>query len=352
MSGKLLVDTLKGTKGPRVPFWFMRQAGRYLPEYREIRARCDSFWDLCLTPDLAAEVTLQPVRRFRMDAAILFSDILVVPLAIGCDIRFAEGEGPVLRPVATQEDIRGLKIDETKLAPVYEALEKTCAKLPGNTAMIGFAGAPWTVACYMVEGGRSREFEKVRIMSLGMPAVFSNLIARLEEATASHLAAQVKAGADVLQLFDSWAGLLPPDEFERWVIAPTQRIVSALKSLYPHVPIVGFPRLAGNKYAEYASATGVDAISVDPAVSLPHLVSGIPMGKCTALQGNLDPYMLAHDLPAALRSTQDILAQCSRIPLVFNLGHGMLPATPVGHVQALCDFLKENRLETRKARAV
>lgn len=334
MKDTLLGNALRKDTGKRAPFWFMRQAGRYLPEYREVRARCKGFLDLCYTPDLAVEVTLQPIRRFDMDAAIIFSDILVVPHALGTEVSFVEGEGPKLTPFS-EADLAHLSLArvEGHIQPVLRALRQVSAELGADKALIGFAGAPWTVACYMIEGGGSREFEHARRFALEHPKAFARLIALLEDATILYLKAQIAAGADVIQLFDSWAGILPHAEFETWVIDPTKRIAQALKQAYPQIPMIGFPRLAGTRYADYAK-TGVAGVSVDFTADLPTL-------ECEAVkQGNLDPYLLAYDLPKALDESKRLIHAMQGEPFIFNLGHGMLPQTPVKHVQALCDFLQ------------
>lgn len=338
MKDKLLIAALKRQGTERVPFWFMRQAGRYLPEYRHLRGTCKGFLDLCYTPDKAAEVTLQPVRRFGMDAAILFSDILVVPHALGCELAFVEGEGPKLKPIESKSGLATLSLSrvEVHIQPVLQTVRQAKAQLAADKTLIGFAGSPWTVACYMIEGGSSREFEKAKRFIQEQPGIFSKLITLLEQATLLYLKAQVDAGAEVIQLFDSWAGLLSPAEFSHWVIAPTRRIAQELKKTFPHIPIIGFPRLAGTCYVEYARDTGVDGVSVDQTAKL-----GALCGENIVLQGNLDPYSLAHDLPGALAQARQLCQQMRGRPYIFNLGHGMLPQTPVEHVEALCYMLKD-----------
>ena len=313
------------------PIWLMRQAGRYLPEYRAIRATAGDFLTLCTTPDLAAEVTLQPVRRFGMDAAILFSDILVLPWALGQGLRFEQGEGPVLDPIRDAAGLRALRPAgaPARYAPILETVRRVAAGVDG-AALIGFAGAPFTVACYMVDGHGSKDFPATRLLAFSDPALFAELTDLLVEATIAYLAAQAEAGAEVLMLFDSWAGMLPPRQFARHVTEPARRIVAALAERYPDVPVIGFPRLAGTQLAAYASATGVRAVgldtSADPAVPLP---AGI------ARQGNLDPLALLAGGDAQDGETDAILAAARGKPWVFNLGHGILPPTPPEHVAAL-----------------
>ncbi len=287
----LLLATLRGQLRARPPIWLMRQAGRYLPEYRSVRNQASSFIELCYTPALAVEITLQPVRRFGMDAAILFSDILVVADALGCPVDFIEGAGPKLRPVRTEAAVAGLSRTQLRahLAPVYQALRELRRLLPQETALIGFAGAPWTLAAYMVEGEGSKEFYAARAFARREPETFAVLIDLLTEATIVHLHGQIEAGADVLQLFDSWAGILPQTEFVRWCQVPNAQIVQALKKDHPAVPIIAFPRGAGLHYRSFAEAVPVDGLSLDTTVPLDWARRALP-GVC--LQGNLDPVAL------------------------------------------------------------
>lgn len=334
MTGPLL-RALDGQALARPPFWLMRQAGRYLPEYRTLRARAADFLSFCYDPALAAEATLQPVRRFGMDGAIVFSDILVVPHALGMGVAFVDGEGPKLDALASPADLQRLRSGDPapRLAPVYEALARVRAELPADTALIGFAGAPWTLAAYMIEGGGSRDFLRARRWIHGEPEAFSRLAEILEEAVARHLVAQIRAGADAVQVFDSWAGVLPPDSFERWCVAPTARIAAAVRRECPGARIVGFPRGAGLALGGYAARAGVDAVSLD--TSTPPTLAAQAVGPGVALQGNLDPALLAvggramTDAVAALR--RDFAGRA----WIFNLGHGVLPETPPEHVAAL-----------------
>jgi uroporphyrinogen decarboxylase len=338
---KPLIRALHGERTMPPPVWLMRQAGRYLPEYRELRASAGSFLELCYDPPRAAEITLQPVRRFGMDAAILFSDILVVPHAMGQAVAFQEGEGPVLEPMASDDDIAGLDPDAVieRLAPVYETVSRVRGELPAETALIGFSGAPWTVATYMVEGGTSRDFKSVKRMAYGAPRRFAALIDKLIAATTTHLEAQVKAGAEALQLFDTWAGILPPDEFDRWVVEPTARIVAALRKSCPKVPLIGFPRGVGVTYADYAAKTGVDCVSLDTTVSPDHAAEVLQ--PKVAVQGNLDPVLLLVGGDPMVSAARKILRRLRGGGHVFNLGHGVLPETPPEHVELLVRTVRE-----------
>jgi uroporphyrinogen decarboxylase len=339
---KLLLRALKGEPVDCPPVWLMRQAGRYLPEYREIRASAGSFLDLCYAPDLACEVTMQPIRRFGFDAAILFSDILVVPDALGQQVSFRQGEGPVLEPLRSAADIDRLERSRVldHLAPVFETVERVRAALPEPVALIGFAGAPWTVATYMIEGGSSRDFAMTKAMAYGAPAQFARLIDLLVDATADYLIAQVDAGAEVLQLFDSWAGVLPDREFLRWVLSPTQAIVSRIRAKHPDVPIIGFPRGAGIMYLAYAADSGVDAVSLDTSVPIDWAAHEVQ--TMVAVQGNLDPILLRTGGTALAHAVRRIRRSFSGGPFVFNLGHGIVPDTPPEHVAELVAVLREN----------
>jgi uroporphyrinogen decarboxylase len=317
----------------------MRQAGRYLPGYRALRARAPGFVEFCLTPELATEATLQPIRRFGMDAAIVFADILLVPRALGQNVEFGD-DGPSLDAIAEPAGIAGLRRDGLSgLDPVYETVRRCRIALPQETALIGFAGSPWTVATYMVEGGSSRDFRQVKTWAYRDPEGFAALIALLVEATVDYLSGQIVAGADAVQLFDSWAGILPEAEFERWVIEPTRRIAARLKQRFPMVPIIGFPRGAGLLYQRYAAETGIDAVGLDTTVALAFARERLPCG--VALQGNLDPVALLVGGMVLERAVRDIRSAVGDRPFVFNLGHGVLPQTPPEHVAALARLLAE-----------
>lgn len=333
---KPLLRVLAGETLSCPPWWLMRQAGRYLPEYRAVRAKVGDFVTLCLSPDLAAEVTLQPVRRFSMDAAILFSDILLVPRAVGQRLSF-ETNGPKLEPLEAVSSLKAF--DAVMLEPVAETARRVRVGLPDTTALIGFAGAPWTVATYMVEGGTSRDFHRVKAWSYRDPEGFAALIERIAEATIEFLALQVAGGVEVIQLFDSWAGVLSPDGYERWVIAPTRRLVAALKSRFPQVPIIGFPRGSGLFYQYYVMETGVDAVSLDTAV--PPAFARDRLQSRVAVQGNLDPVLLFAGGHALRQTVEEMRSVLGTGPYVFNLGHGILPETPPEHVAKLAALLAE-----------
>jgi uroporphyrinogen decarboxylase len=332
---KPLLRCLAGETLARPPIWLMRQAGRYLPEYRDVRLGIPSFLDLCYRPDLAVEVTLQPIRRYAFDAAILFSDILVVPDALGQTVAFEEGRGPILEPVRSLADLARLRPEgiHEKLAPVYETVRRLAKALPPEIALIGFAGAPWTVATYMVEGGTSRDFENVQLWAYRDPAGFAKLIDCIVLVTIEYLSAQIVAGAEIVQLFDSWAGILPQPAFRRWVVAPTLRIVTALRQRHPSVPIIGFPRGAGFQYAEYFATTGVTALGLDTTIPLDVGRDGLQ--KFGPVQGNLDPLLLVAGGAPMAASVAAILAAFSSRPFIFNLGHGIVPQTPTEHVAKL-----------------
>ena len=320
--------------------WLMRQAGRYLPEYREVRSGVASFLDLCLTPALAAEVTLQPLRRFPLDAAIVFSDILVIPYALGQKVAFVEGEGPKLEPVRDGAAIAKLDMAAAveRLAPVYETVERVVAELPEAMPLIGFCGAPWTVATYMVEGAGSKDQAAARTLAYSDPETFRRLIDILVETSALYLLGQVRAGCRVLQIFDSWAGSLPEDEFERWCITPTRAIVERVQAEAPDIPIIGFPRGSGPLAERYATKTGIDAVGCD--TSLP--VGWIRAALQTRLpvQGNLDPVLLATGGLALDTRVKWIVETLGQGPFIFNLGHGILPQTPIEHVERLVALVK------------
>jgi uroporphyrinogen decarboxylase len=343
-AAKPLLRALGGEPVWPPPIWLMRQAGRYLPEYRAIRAKVPDFVALCTTPELAAEVTLQPIRRYSFDAAILFSDILMLPWALGHGLAFREGEGPVLPPLRDTAGLQALRPDRVAgaIAPILETVRRVRAGLRDegfvDCSLIGFAGAPFTVACYMVEGGGSRDFAATRTMAYREPELFDQLVSLLTEATVGYLAAQIEAGAEVVMLFDSWAGILSPSQFHRHVVRPTQAIVAALRQRFPAVPIIGFPRLAGLLVGDYAEATGVNAVGLDTSMDLGHAMTTIPPG--VTLQGNLDPLALvAGGLPLR-HETSTILTALRGRPFVFNLGHGIVPQTPPEHVSELVELVR------------
>jgi uroporphyrinogen decarboxylase len=340
---KPLLDVLGGLKRETPPIWMMRQAGRYLPEYRELRAKAGSFLDLCFTPEYAAEVTLQPIRRFGFDAAIIFSDILVIPYALGRSVRFEAGEGPRLDPLDTPEKVATLaaSADFGKLRPVYDALHQVRNKLANNVTLIGFCGAPWTVATYMVAGQGTPDQAPARMMAYRHPEAFSRIIDTLVENSIEHLARQLKAGADCVQIFDTWAGVLPPREFLRWSIAPTARIVEGVRAKVPDAKIIGFPRGAGALLPAYIGATKVDAVSIDWAAE-PSLIRERVQNK-VAIQGNLDPLALIAGGAALDRAIDDVLANYAQGRLIFNLGHGIQPETPIAHVEQMIQRVRDYR---------
>lgn len=342
MSEKLLVRALKGEITERVPFWFMRQAGRFLPEYRELRKSIGGFLDLCYNPDKAAEVTLQPLKRFGMDAAILFSDILVIPHALGVDVRFAEGEGPIVETINTEARIAKLKYDPNHLTCIGQTVANVKQGLPDGAALIGFAGSPWTVACYLLREGKDKEFNGARKFAIAKPELMQALIDTICDATVQYLAMQIERGAEAAQLFDSWAGVLTPEQFKKWSINPTKKIVASLRSAYPHIPIIGFARGASTNLQDYAAGTGVDCIGVDMQTPMAYGIAARAHAK-QAVQGNLDPLLVVADKQAMLAQARAILAATQTVPHVFNYGHGMQPETPIEHVAALCDFLKAYR---------
>jgi uroporphyrinogen decarboxylase len=340
---KLLLRSLKGEKLPRPPIWLMRQAGRYLPEYREVRARAGSFLDLCYNPALATEVTLQPIRRFGFDAAILFSDILVVADGLGQKVGFEEGRGPVLEALTDGADLARLGLDgfHRKLGPVYDTVGKIKAVLPKETALIGFAGAPWTVASYMIEGGSSRDYAKARQWIYQRPKEFAALMELLVEATGQYLIRQVEAGAEVLQLFDSWAGALAHPEMVRWCLEPAKAIVARVRMAHPDVPFILFPRGIGAGYLDFARAKAGNGLSLDASVPLEWAWTQL-QGQVT-LQGNLDPQLLVAGGPMMRVAAERILHTLGQGPFVFNLGHGIVPETPPDHVAELVKLVREWR---------
>lgn len=332
MGSRSLLAVLNGERQSVPPVWFMRQAGRYLPEYRVLRAEKGGFLELVYDNDAAAEITLQPIRRFGFDGAILFSDILIVPHAMGQALTFTPGEGPQLAPPLVEARLEDLHAAPQHLAAVYGTVRNVAALLPGETTFLGFAGAPWTVATYMVAGEGSRDQAAARLMAYREPARFAALVDAITDMTVDYLAGQVAAGVHAVQLFDSWAGSLAPQEFDRWVIAPTRAIVERLKARCSGVPIIGFPKGAGGNLARYARETGVDAVgldeTVDPAWADEALPEGLPV------QGNLDPLLLLAGGEALAGAVRRIRRALDRRPHVFNLGHGIDKETPIAHVEA------------------
>jgi uroporphyrinogen decarboxylase len=340
---KPLLDVLDHKPRIPPPIWLMRQAGRYLPEYRLVREKADDFLKLCFTPKLAAEVTLQPVRRFGFDAAILFSDILVIPHALGQPVRFTVGEGPQLDPIADRAGLLALKtqLDHEVLAPVYETIALVKEALPANVALLGFCGAPWTVASYMIAGRGTPDQEPARLFAYGDPEGFGGLIDKLVEASASYLVRQLQAGVDAVQIFDTWAGILPAEEFTRWCIEPTQRTISEVRRRVPGARVIGFPRGIGTALLRYIEEVPIDAVGLDWTVDLVFARDQIQWR--VPVQGNLDPLVLVAGGAALDRSIDRILEVFSEGPFIFNLGHGILPQTPLAHVERMLARVRGTR---------
>jgi uroporphyrinogen decarboxylase len=335
---KSLLAVLKGERRDPPPVWLMRQAGRYLPEYRELRAQKGGFLELCYDPESAAEVTLQPIRRFGFDGAILFSDILVIPHALGQDLWFEAGEGPRLAPPLIDAALSGLTAVPERLAPVLETVRRVAVALPPTTTFLGFAGSPWTVATYMVAGQGSKDQGAARTMAYSDPAAFQAIIDAIVTATVDYLSGQISAGVDAVQLFESWAGSLSPAQFERWVIAPNAEIIRRLRDRHPDTPIIGFPKGAGGKLAAYARETGVDALGIDETVDPVWADAILPPGL--PVQGNLDPLALLAGGGALESAIDAIRAAFAGRPHIFNLGHGIIPEVPIAHVEALLARLR------------
>lgn len=336
---KPFLDIFDGAIPGKPPIWMMRQAGRYLPEYREIRGTAASFLDFCYTPELAIEATLQPIRRFGFDAAIIFSDILVIPDAMGQGVRFEEGEGPRLDALTSAAGIEALTpLDEDKMAPVYAALRGVRAALPQQTALIGFCGAPWTLATYMIGGRGTPDQAPARAFAYGQREAFSKLIDKLVVACIRHLSLQIGAGAETVQIFDSWAGPLPEAEFIEWCEKPVARIVAGVRKLHPGVPVIAFPRAISGGFARFAKETGAQAIGLDTAARLAEVCSALPASVVT--QGNLDPLVLIAGGAALDDAIDRILAVTHGRRHIFNLGHGITPQTPIAHVERLVEKVR------------
>ncbi len=335
-----ILKTINGLKTDNVPIWIMRQAGRYLPEYMKIRNCFESFVDFCLTPEAAVEVTLQPLRRFDLDAAIIFSDILILPKALGVNVEFKKGSGPILSKIRNADQ---LKIVPGILENVYEAISNTkniLEKEFRDKALIGFVGAPWTVACYLVEGSGSKDFSEVRKFVYSNKSDFSEIIDVLVEETSKHLINQIKAGADIVKIFDSWAGFLNNELFEEFVINPTTKIVNNVRKEFKDIPIIGFPKGAGVLYPEYAFKTGVNCLAVDQFIDISWVKKNLR--NKVVLQGNLDNALLFGSKKDIETATKKILDNFHDIPFIFNLGHGILPNTPIENVSHLVNFIKSN----------
>ncbi len=335
---KPLLTVLRGKKAEKTPIWLMRQAGRYLPEYRALRAARGGFLDLVYDPEAAAEVTLQPIRRFGFDGAILFSDILVIPHALGQQLHFEVGEGPRLAPPLVDASLAALEPVPGRMEPVYRTVEKVAGQLPAETTFLGFAGSPWTVATYMVAGQGSRDQAEARRMAYRDPQAFQAIINAITHLSVDYLSGQIRAGVEAVQLFDSWAGSLSPAQFERWVIAPNAAIVAELKTRHPDVPVIGFPKGAGGKLAAYARETNVDAIGLDETVDPVWAAASLPPGL--PVQGNLDPLALIAGGEKLEMAARRIISSFEERPHIFNLGHGILPDTPIPHVEQLLKLVR------------
>lgn len=340
---KALIAVLHGETKSSAPIWLMRQAGRYLPEYRELRAKTSGFLETCYTPSIAAEITLQPIRRFGFDAAILFSDILVVPDALGQKVSFESGGGPRLEPIEHPDDLGRLAdvFDVEKLAPVFETIDRVKGALPADVAFIGFCGAPWTVASYMIAGQGTPDQAPARLFAYRHTEAFSRLIDTLVDASVAYLSRQIDAGVEVVQLFDSWAGVLPPAEFEKWVVSPLRRIIAALKGRRPDVPVIAFVRGAGTHLPDLAARLGADGLGLDTSMDPKWAVDHVP--NRIALQGNLDPLVLVAGGDALDREIDSLLRSFEGRPHIFNLGHGILPETPLDHVSRLVERVRAGR---------
>jgi len=339
---KPLLAVLQGERRDPPPMWMMRQAGRYLPEYRQLRQEKGGFVDLVYDSEAAARITLQPLERFpRLDAAILFSDILIVPFALGQNLTFVAGEGPRLTPTLADRSIEELSAHPTRLDPIYETVRKVRGCLAPDKTLIGFAGSPWTVATYMISGQGSRDQSESRRFAYSDPGRFGAIIERIEQVTIDYLSGQVEAGAEAVQLFDSWAGSLAPAQFEQWVIAPTARIVAALRERHPKVPVIGFPKGAGGKLAAYAREAGVSALGLDETVDPQWAAKALP--EDLPLQGNLDPLALLAGGGPMESAVARILDAFAGRPHIFNLGHGILQETPIANVEQLIALVKGNK---------
>ena len=341
---KTLLRVLAGEARMPPPVWVMRQAGRYLPEYQGTRTRAGDFLSLCYTPELAAEVTLQPIRRYDFDAAILFADILLVPQALGVDLWFVEGKGPRLSVLASQADFERLKPAEAihdTLAPIYQTVRILSRALPGDTALIGFAGAPWTVATYMIAGRGTPDHAPAKRLLAENPSLFEALIWRITEATITYLGRQIESGAEVVKLFDSWAGALKGEEFTRFVVEPCRTITQALKTCYPQIPVIAYPRGAGNAYAGFADVTGVDCVALDSSVDPDWAARHVPSGIC--VQGNLDSGLLVTGGDALVKATRRIVDAFAGRPHIFNLGHGITPDADPENVTRMIATIQQYR---------
>ncbi|WP_333023400.1 uroporphyrinogen decarboxylase [Wolbachia endosymbiont of Pentidionis agamae] len=330
-----LVRTINKLKTKKVPIWLMRQAGRYLPEYHSVKRKSDSFMSLCYNQESVIELTLQPIKRFNIDAAIIFSDILVVPDALGCNVSFLHGVGPKITPISSYKELEDLNIISTKLMPIFLSIKKIREQLHYEKSLIGFAGGPWTVASYMIEGATSTKFSRIKKMCYSDPSTLDKIIDIITEATILYLTKQIEYGIDLIQIFDSHSGVLSDFLFNKYVIEPTKKIVSTIHKNFPNFPIIGFPKSSGVLYKEYCSKTNISAVSIDYSVPLEWIKDNITI----PIQGNLDPYLLAYDKNKALKDSKKILDFFKGTPFIFNLGHGIIPDTPLENVYELVDLV-------------
>ncbi len=340
---KLLDLILKKEKHEIPPIWIMRQAGRYLPEYRKIRQSQDNFLDFCYNPELASKVTLQPIERFDLDAAIIFSDILVIPDALGVDVKFIKGQGPKLSKTSNMQDLSKFKINKVNefLNPVFENLKLTRQNLASNKTLIGFSGAPFTMACYMVEGGGSKNFDLVKRSMVENEEFFAKLIDILTESVINYLIKQIDSGADIVKIFDSWAGILPYNYYEKWVIEPTEKIIEAVKKAHPKTPIIAFAKNSGTSYINYAKRVKSDVIAIDQNISCEYIKNELQNEENLIIQGNLDNYILAYGSKDKIKESVDrILENFSEKPFIFNLGHGIIKDTPIENVEFLVKYIR------------
>ena len=341
---KKIINVLNNQQFDKIPpIWIMRQAGRYLPEYLETRSKIHNFLDLCYNPQLACEVTLQPIRRFDFDSAIIFSDILVIPDALGIKVDFVKNHGPKLAKFDLNQDLKNLHINNIgdKLQPVYEAINLTRTKLANDKALIGFCGAPWTLACYMIEGGGSKNFENVRKIALEKPQEFKQLINILTEVLKIYLSSQIKAGADIVKIFDSWAGVLPTNDLINWVIKPAQEIVNYIRDNHPHIPVIYFPKSIGVNYQKFASEVDCHCIAIDQTIDKSWAKKYLQHELNKTIQGNLDNFLLAFGNKSDIeREVRNILESFNNKPFIFNLGHGILPQTPIENVELVINTIR------------
>ncbi len=338
-----LIQTKNKTEIP--PIWIMRQAGRYLPEYLEIRKNCKDFLDLCYNPELASEITLQPIRRFNFDAAIIFSDILVIPHALGVDVKFVQGEGPKLQKIANENDLKKLKIENVIpfLKPVFQNLKLTKEKLEKDKTLIGFSGSPFTIACYMIEGGGSKNFDLTRKIAIQNPDFFEKLINILVEAISIYLIEQINSGADVIKLFDSWAGILPQNQLQKWVFEPTLKILENVRKIHPKTPIICFPKGIGVFYEDFITQINCDVLAIDQNLSQKFVVETLQNKHNQIIQGNLDNQLLAFGSKNQIeKETRQILENFAKKPFIFNLGHGIIKETPIENVEFLLKIIRNN----------